>query len=109
VSTIMRTAASPAYANNRLVPLHRGFDGFKVNGGLEVLGFDQILNAARDARGPPDEAGAFEGEHHQVHAGRRDSEVPLHVCLDAAARATTPVAPCSRARSRGSCVAVSVG
>jgi hypothetical protein len=44
-----------------------------------------------------------------VHAGRRDSEVPLHVCLDAAARATTPVAPCSRARSRGSCVAVSVG
>jgi hypothetical protein len=26
-----------------------------------VLGLDQNLNAARDARGPPDEAGAFEG------------------------------------------------
>ena len=39
----------------------------------------QNLNAARDARGPPDEAGAFEGEHHLMHAGWRDLEVPLHV------------------------------
>ena len=30
-------------------------------------------------RGPSDEAGAFEGEHHLVHAGCRDLEVPLHV------------------------------
>jgi transposase len=44
-----------------------------------VLGLDQKLDAARDAGGPPDEAGAFEGEHHLVHAGRRDLEVPLHV------------------------------
>ena len=35
--------------------------------------------SARDARGPPDEAGAFEGEHHLVHAGRRDLEVSLYV------------------------------
>ena len=33
----------------------------------EVLGLDQNLNAARDARGPPDEAGAFEGEHHLMY------------------------------------------
>ena len=45
----------------------------------EVLGLDQNLNAARDARGPPDEGGAFEGEHHLMHAGWRDLEVPLHV------------------------------
>jgi hypothetical protein len=45
----------------------------------EVLGLDQNLNAARDARGPPDEAGAFEGEHHLMNAGWRDLEVPLHV------------------------------
>src|SRR5208337_5070714 len=45
----------------------------------EVLGLNQKLDAARDARGPPDEAGAFEGEHHLVHAGWRDLEVPLHV------------------------------
>jgi hypothetical protein len=30
-------------------------DGFKLNGeDWEVLGLDQNLNAARDARGPPD-------------------------------------------------------
>ena len=38
----------------------------------EVLGLDQKFDAARDARGPPDEAGAFEGEHHLMHAGWRD-------------------------------------
>jgi hypothetical protein len=42
-------------------------------------GSTKNLNAARDARGPPDEAGAFEGEHHLMHAGWRDLEVPLHV------------------------------
>ena len=31
---------------------------------------DQKLDATRDARGPPYEAGAFEGKHHLVHAGR---------------------------------------
>ena len=62
-----------------LVPLHRGLDGLKFNVDWEVLGFDQKLDAARDARGPSDEAGAFEGEHHLVHAWRRDLEVPLHV------------------------------
>ena len=45
----------------------------------EVLGLDQKLDAAGGARGPPDEAGAFEIEHHLVHAGRRNLEVPLHV------------------------------
>jgi hypothetical protein len=45
----------------------------------EVLGLDQKLDAARDAGGPPDEAGAFEGEHHLMDAGWRDLEVPLHV------------------------------
>src|SRR6516165_5548917 len=70
---------SLALGLRRLVPLHRGFDGFKFNGGLEVLGLDEKLNAAGDARGVPDEAGAFEGQHHLVHAGWRDLEVPLHV------------------------------
>jgi hypothetical protein len=28
---------------------------------------------------PPDKPGEFESEHHLVHAGRRDLEVPLHV------------------------------
>ena len=37
------------------------------------------ISMLRDARGPPDEAGAFEGEHHLMHAGWRDLEVPLHV------------------------------
>ena len=45
----------------------------------EVLGLDQKLDAAGDARGAPDEAGAFEGEHHLMDAGWRDLEVPLHV------------------------------
>ena len=51
----------------------------KFNGGLGDPRLDQNLDAARDARGPPDEAGAFEGEHHLMHAGWRDLEVPLHV------------------------------
>ena len=51
----------------------------KFNGGLGGPRARPELNAARDAGGPPDEAGAFEGEHHLVHAGRRDLEVPLHV------------------------------
>jgi hypothetical protein len=59
--------------------LHRGFDGLKFNGGLGGPRLDQKLNAARDAWGPPDEASAFEGEHHLVHAGRRDLEAALHV------------------------------
>ena len=33
----------------------------KFSGGLGGPRLDQNLNAARDARGPPDEAGAFEG------------------------------------------------
>jgi hypothetical protein len=56
--------------DHKLVPLHRGFDGFKFNGGL---------GGPRARPVPPDEAGAFQGEHHLVHAGGRDLEVPLHV------------------------------
>ena len=35
----------------------------------ESLGWTKNLNAARDARGAPDEAAAFKGEHHLMHAG----------------------------------------
>ena len=68
-----------ALLTDQLVPLHRGLDGFKFNGGLGGPRARPDLDAARDARGPPDEAGAFEGEHHLMHAGWRDLEVPLHV------------------------------
>ena len=52
----------------------------KLNGGPGLsLGLDQKLDAARDAGDPPDEVGAFEGEHHLMDAGWRDLEVPLHV------------------------------
>ena len=45
-----------------LVPLHRGLDGFKLNGGLGgPRALTRELNAARDAPGPPDEAGASGG------------------------------------------------
>ena len=44
-----------------------------------MLGLDEKLDAAGDTGGPLDEAGAFESEHHLVHAGRRNLEVPLHV------------------------------
>jgi hypothetical protein len=45
----------------------------------EVLGLDKKLDAAGGAGGAPDEADAFESEHHLMHAGRRDLEVTLHV------------------------------
>ena len=66
---------------NPLVPLHRGWTVSSSTEDWEVLGLDQNLNAACDARGPPDETGAFEGEHHLMDAGWRDLEVPLHVAF----------------------------
>ena len=76
-------AGTPDFGANSstsmLVPPHRGFDGLKFNGGLAGPRARPGFSAARDAGGPPDEAGAFEGEHHLVHAGWRDLEVPLPV------------------------------
>ena len=70
------TGCSPNY---REAPSHRGFDGSSSTEDWEVLRLDQKLDAAGGAWGARDEAGAFESEHHLVHAGRRDLEVPLHV------------------------------
>jgi hypothetical protein len=61
------------------LPLHRGLDGFKLNGGLGGPWARPESQCCARRRGPPDEAGAFEGEHHLMHAGWRDLEVPLHI------------------------------
>ena len=40
---------------------------------------DQHFDAARQAGLAPDEARAFEGQHHLVDGRRGDAEVPLHL------------------------------
>lgn len=67
-----------------LVPGHRGLTVSTED--REVLRVDQEFHAVRDAECPPDETGAFEDEHHFVHAGRRNLEVPLHVGFCSGAR-----------------------
>ena len=46
-----------------------------------MLRLDQEFDAASGSWGAPDEAGAFESEHHLVDGWWRDLEVPLHVCF----------------------------
>ena len=53
-------ASSAILVDPGLVPLHRGFDGFQVNGGLgRSSSSTWNLNAARDARGHLIRTGAF--------------------------------------------------
>ena len=52
----------------------------KFNGGLGgPRALTRKFQRCARRRGSADEAGAFEDEHHLMHAGRRDLEVPLHV------------------------------
>ena len=62
----------------RLVPLHRGFDRLGKHGG-QSLWLDQQLDASSGARRSPDQACAFESEHHLVDGWWSDAEVTLHV------------------------------
>src|SRR5437879_41968 len=75
-------SASPAAVSVtlRLVPLHRGFDGFTLEHG-EVLWWDEDFDASGGSGRATDEGQTLEGEDHLVNRGRRDLEVSLQLGL----------------------------
>ena len=64
----------------QLVPLHRGFDWLREEGG-QFFWLDQQFDASSDARFSSDQFFTFEGEHHLVDGWRADTEVPLQIGL----------------------------